>query len=328
MAKKRFFEEEGGLLPKALSSVDAFYELVEVLLEADRTRRSISRSRFGPVVVTEDRAGELLNRVAAVTAALLGGNPVPGSKPALILRHDRQRLPFLFLRLYGFLLPLCLFFFYLTLGHPGEDPAVWFVRAVLLFLLIFPMIYRRRLRLNLEHRCCYRHDGGEKSFIYMEELEEAPFQSYLAHEHAHHVYRELYGEQGFRWFREGWCRMIQWKVCERLAMEEKDPAFLHHVLLQVTGEIKFALTIMGHALRLRLPRRAKKVKTIFRINSLVSFFTGNPGYDVKSLLTHALGTAFFALAQRRISFDEMILQLPRRASPEKISFPPPGSAVP
>jgi len=328
MAKKRSPDRPEAILPKALTMVDGFYELIEVLLDTDRMRRSASPGGFGPAVETDEKAAACLDRVSAVMEDLLGEPFLPGRKPRLVLLRDLRRLRFLTLRLYGVFIPLCLFFFYMTLDHSGTDPAVWFIRAVLVFLLLFPLIYRRRLRLNLEHRCHYRHVDGGEACIFMEELKEAPFHSYLAHEYAHHVYGTLFGHrQGDRWFREGWCRLIQWKVCERLAREEANPAFLHHVLLQVTGELKFALTLMGHALRLRLPRRAKEVKSIFRINSLVSFFTGNPGYDVKSLLNHALGTAFFALALKRMSFHEATLQLPRRDAPENMSFPPapPGS---
>ena len=323
MAKKRSPGSQAAILPKALTTVDGFYELIEVLLDTDRGARFVPREGFGPAVQTDDKAAACLDRVSAVVEDLLGKPSLPEKRPRLVLLRDLRSLRFLTLRLYVVFIPLCLFFFYMTLDHSGADPAVWFVRAVLLFLLLFPLIYRRRLRLNLEHRCHYRHVDGGEACIFMEELKEAPFHSYLAHEYAHHVYGTLFGHgQGDRWFREGWCRLIQWKVCDRLALEEANHAFLHHVLLQVTGELKFALTVMGHALRLRLPGRAKRVKNIFRINSLVSFFTGNPGYDVKSLLTHALGTAFFALALKRMSFHEATLQLPRRDAPENMSFPP------
>ncbi len=324
MGSRRSSPQSAQLLPKALTTVDAFYELLDVLLEFDERRRSLPLKGFGAPVRTEERAGALLDRVAGITADLLGsGRPAVG-RPALVLRGNLRRLRFLTLRLYGVLLPIILFFFYLTLGHPAEDPAVWFVRAVLLFLLAFPLIYRRRLRLNLEHSCRCSDDGRGNATIYMEELGEIPFQSYLAHEYAHHVHRGLFGDEGDRWLREGWCRTIQRKVCERLAAEEHEPAFLHHVLLQVTGEIKFALGLMGRSLRLGLPSRARRVKTIFRINSLVNFFTGNPGYDVRSLLIHALGTAFFALAERRMTFEEAILRLPLRDAPDEIVFPPTG----
>lgn len=323
MSKKRSPGSQAAILPKALTTVDGFYELIEVLLDTDRGARFVPREGFGPAVQTDDKAAACLDRVSAVVEDLLGKPSLPEKRPRLVLLRDLRSLRFLTLRLYVVFIPLCLFFFYMTLDHSGADPAVWFVRAVLLFLLLFPLIYRRRLRLNLEHRCHYRHVDGGEACIFMEELKEAPFHSYLAHEYAHHVYGTLFGHgQGDRWFREGWCRLIQWKVCDRLALEEANHAFLHHVLLQVTGELKFALTVMGHALRLRLPGRAKRVKNIFRINSLVSFFTGNPGYDVKSLLTHALGTAFFALALKRMSFHEATLQLPRRDAPENMSFPP------
>ncbi|HPQ60812.1 MAG TPA: hypothetical protein PLR43_04760 [Syntrophales bacterium] len=323
MSKKRSPGSRAAILPKALTTVDGFYELIEVLLDTDRGARFVPREGFGPAVQTDDKAAACLDRVSAVVEDLLGKPSLPEKRPRLVLLRDLRSLRFLTLRLYVVFIPLCLFFFYMTLDHSGADPAVWFVRAVLLFLLLFPLIYRRRLRLNLEHRCHYRHVDGGEACIFMEELKEAPFHSYLAHEYAHHVYGTLFGHgQGDRWFREGWCRLIQWKVCDRLALEEANHAFLHHVLLQVTGELKFALTVMGHALRLRLPGRAKRVKNIFRINSLVSFFTGNPGYDVKSLLNHALGTAFFALALKRMSFHEATLQLPRRDAPENMSFPP------
>lgn len=324
MGSRRSSPQSAQLLPKALTTVDAFYELLDVLLAFDERRRSLPLKGFGAPVRTEERAGALFDRVAGITADLLGSGSPAAGRPALVLKGNLRRLRFLTLRLYGVLLPIILFFFYLTLGHPVEDPAVWFVRAVLLFLLAFPLIYRRRLRMNLEHSCRYGDDGRGNAAICMEELGEIPFQSYLAHEYAHHVYRGLFGDGGDRWLREGWCRTIQRKVCERLAAEENEPAFLHHVLLQVTGEIKFALGLMGRSLRLGLPSRARRVKTIFRINSLVNFFTGNPGYDVRSLLIHALGTAFFALAERRMTFEEAILRLPLRDAPDETVFPPPG----
>lgn len=324
MGEKQASRQAVGNFPNALTTVDAFYELLDMLLAFDEKRRSLRLKGFGAPVRTEERGKELLDRVAEITGELLGNVRPTGERPALVLIGDLRRLPFLTLRLYVLLLPLVGFLFYMTLGHPPEDPAVWFVRAVLLFLLAFPLIYRRRLRLNLEHRCRYGRDSAGKAFLYMEELEEIPFQSYLAHEYAHHVYRNLFGDRGDLWFREGWCRMIQWKVCERLAVREDEPAFYHHVLLQVTGEIKFGLELMGRALRLGLPSRARRVKTIFRINSLVNFFTGTPGYDVRSLLAHSLGTSFFCLAERRVGFEETILRLPLRDSPEEIVFPSQG----
>lgn len=42
MAKKRSPDRPEAILPKALTTVDGFYELIEVLLDTDRMRRSAS----------------------------------------------------------------------------------------------------------------------------------------------------------------------------------------------------------------------------------------------------------------------------------------------
>jgi hypothetical protein len=53
--------------------------------------------------------------------------------------------------------------------------------------------------------------------------------------------------------REGWARLVQWEVAQKLYQQEGDPAYLHHVLAQVIGELKFACETIASLIQFDLP---------------------------------------------------------------------------
>jgi len=297
-------------LPKSLISFEILDELMALLLEKEELRHTIKHTDFGSRIIDEEEANHLLKKISKVTREALGISTLDLPDPRIELTSRLSRLPWQTARLYFVFLPVSLFFFYFTLQHSDGGAAVWVVRGVILFLLVFPFIYRRRLRINIEHECGYLRDTEGISTIIIDQLPAIQFQSYLSHEYAHHLYYHYFGDEGEKWMREGWSRLVQWQVARRLFRQEDNSAYLYHVLVQTIGELRFACRLICMVFRMKVPRKVRRIWTIYQSNSLFSFFTGTPGFDVESLVDHSVGTAFYFVAERRIGLTETIWKLP------------------
>jgi hypothetical protein len=153
----------------------------------------------------------------------------------------------------------------------------------------------------------------------MDHLPLFQFQSYLAHEYAHHVYGFLWGEKDPSWVREGWARLLQWKIVQQLQGPQERPEYLHHALVQIIGELKFACLLVSGALGVKLPWKVRMIRTIYQRNPLVTFLTGTPLTNVASLAEHAVGTAVYFMADDRYGARHALMQNPgnRRRSREQ-----------
>jgi hypothetical protein len=192
-----------------------------------------------------------------------------------------------------------LFFLYLTLKESEPSAALWIARGAIFTLFIIPLLFYRRARINIEHECGYVRDSKGRSVIVIDQLRTVQFQSYLAHEYGHHLYLEQWGSRNEMWVREGWARLVQWQVVQQLCRQEDNQAYLHHALVQIIGELKFACDIISRALHQRLPFRVSLLRTIYQRNPLLRLLTGTPGFSTSRLIDHAVGTAFYFLEAAR-----------------------------
>jgi len=297
-------------LPKSLISFEILDELMALLLEKEEIRHTIKHTDFGSRITGEEEANHLLQKISKVTREALGISTLDLPDPGIELTSRISQLPWQTARLCFVFFPISLLFLYFTLHYSDGGVAVWLVRGVILFLLAFPFIYRRRLRINIEHECGYLRDTEGISTIIIDQLPAIQFQSYLSHEYAHHLYYHYFGDEGEKWMREGWSRLVQWQVARHLFRQEDNSAYLYHVLVQTIGELRFACNLICMAFRMKVPRKVRRIRTIYQSNSLFSFFTGTPGFDVESLVDHGVGTAFYFVTERRIGLKETIWKLP------------------
>jgi len=299
------------VLPRSLISIESLHILIELLLETDELRKTLKRMDYGNRVTTKEDADNIFRKTAQITRRVLDIDRFDIPEPKIILTRHLSRLPHLTARLYLIFLPLCLFLIYLTVSHHGDgDIAVWIVWLAILFLLFFPLIYRRRVQLNIEHECGYMKDTEDGPVITIDQLPSIQFQSYLSHEYAHHLYYHSFGRTSNKWVGEGWARFIQWQVAQHMCREEENPAYLYHAINQIIGELKFACSLITMVLRIRLPAHVRKIRSIYKGNTLINFFTGSPGYNIESLIVHAVGTAVFFLAERQIGLHKTLWELP------------------
>jgi len=296
-------------LPKSLLSYDALNDLCELLRQKESYRVSLQGADFGGAVADENEARLLLSKIIRVTGETLHRdfNDIP--EPQIVLTRKLNTLPRQIMRLYLVFIPLVLFFLYLTMQYEDSGSDVWFIRIIIFFLLIFPLIFRKRMRLNIEHDVGYVKHAGGLTTITIDQLPSAQFQSFIAHEYAHQLYYHCFGDVGERWVKEGWARLVQWKVAQHLYHTEKNPAYLFHVLNQIIGELKFVCVLICRIFRMSVPSNVRRIRTMYRGNLLFNFFTGNPGFDPKILIQHSVGTAYFFLAERRTGLNETLWSL-------------------
>lgn len=302
-------------LPRSLVSFDILDDLVAALMEKEKFRHTLKISGFENGVADEKDAQYLLQKIARITHEILDINDNEIREPKIILTNRLGKLSRQTVQMYLIFFPLCLFFLYMTFQHSDSGIDIWLIRMVILFLLMFPLIFRRRIRLNIEHDVRYVKYGDGLTTIAIDRLPAIQFQSYLAHEYAHHIYYHYYGEKGERWVREGWSRLVQWKVTQKLASDENNPAYLYHVLVQMISEMKFACHLLCLVFGRSLPPQVRWIRTLHQSNSLFNFLTGNPGYDVDSLMDHSVGTAFFFMAERHMGLKKTLWELPEMDEP-------------
>ena len=298
------------VLPRSLVSSEVFEDLIALLLEKDALRRVLKARHFGDSVVDADEARRLFDSVSLITREVLDISATDQPDPEIVLTQRLSRLPRKTFKLCLLSVPVSLFLLYRTLQQPDGGAAIWVVRALIFFLLFFPFIIHRRLRLNIEHECGYVKSTEGKATIIIDQLPAIQFQSYVSHEYAHHLFFQHLDQKSDRWIREGWARLVQWRVTERLYRLEGNPAYLYHVLIQIVGELKFACRMISMALHQRLPLKVLCIRTIYHANPLFRFFTGTPGFNMTSLIDHAVGTAFYFLMEQRKGLKETLWGTP------------------
>jgi hypothetical protein len=298
------------VLPKSLTTAENLQRLTQLLLEKEKLRRSLQLGDFGPRVTEGKEAQSLLDRVIQITRSTLALDEHPQTVPSLRLTRRLSLLPRQIVILYLLLSPVGLFFLYLTLKESEPSAALWIARGAIFTLFIIPLLFYRRARINIEHECGYVRDSKGRSVIVIDQLRTVQFQSYLAHEYGHHLYLEQWGSRNEMWVREGWARLVQWQVVQQLCRQEDNQAYLHHALVQIIGELKFACEIISRALHQRLPFRVSLLRTIYQRNPLVRLLTGTPGFSTSRLIDHAVGTAFYFLEAARKGPRETLLNRP------------------
>ena len=293
-------------LYKHLVSTERLEMLIKLLLEKETLKRNIRVKDFGPRVITLDEAQSIFEKIIRCTWEVLDVEKINYQNPKLMLTNRLSRLPRETLKSYLFFIPLSLILSYFAIIQSFESPIIYIVYGAILTLLIIPLIIYRRTSLHLQHQCSYeRTDRGEATII-IEQLPLIQFHSYLAHEYAHHVYFFLGIQTGETQTREGWARFVQWLVMNHLYNLEGNSAYLYHALLQIIGELKFACQFIAMSLQKKLPRKVRRIPTMYQPNPLYNLLTGTPGFSEFNLLKHAIGTASYFLAQQKVGFRKVL----------------------
>jgi len=296
------------VLPASLRTPEALQRLIELLLEKETLRRNFRLQDFGPRVTEEKEAQLLLDRVMQATGSTLALDELPQTVPNVRLTRRLSRLPLQISLLYLLFSPIGLLLLYLTLKESEASGALWIARGAIFTLFVIPMLFYRRARINVEHECGYVRDSKGRCVIVIDQLRTIQFQSYLAHEYAHHLSCERWESGNEAWVREGWARLVQWQVVQHMCRQEENPAYYYHSLVQIIGELKFACEIVSRALHKRLPLRVSLIRTIYQRNPLLRLLTGTPGFSTTRLIDHAIGTAVYFLEADRIGPRETILK--------------------
>ncbi|MFP3869638.1 MAG: hypothetical protein ACLFVT_01990 [Syntrophobacteria bacterium] len=298
------------VLPRHFTRVETLKSLIDLLDDKERLRRNLDARDFGSRITDLDEARLLFSRVIKHTHQVVGLDNLPETQPDLVLTRRLSRLPQRIMVLYLLFIPVCVFLLLLSLYLSGGGPGVWLARGASLSLLVIPLLLYRCTRINIEHQCGYVRNWKGEAAIVMDQLQAIQFQSYLAHEYAHHLYVEQFGAQEEEWNREGWSRLVQWEVAQHLYRQEGNPAYLHHVLIQIVGELKFACQILAKTLHCRLPRQVRRISSIYHPNPVHWLLTGTPGFNAMRLLDHAVGTATYFLAAEDLGPKEALRSRP------------------
>ena len=292
-------------MPPWLLTGQSLAELIEILQEKEEVRCRLKGRAFGARVTNQHQARLLLTGIMQVAGEVLDRLPAQGPEPELKLTRRLSRLPGQCLKLFLFLLPISLGLFYLVFSTSPAGSARWFLGVLVVFIQATPLLIYRRTRLNIEHECGYVRDESGRSVIVIDQLPAVQFQSFLAHEYAHHLLVRHFSDTNEAWIREGWARLFQWHVSRHLSLAEDNPAYLHHVLLQIIGELKFAIEEISQSLGRRLPGRVRRIRTIYHRNPVHNLLTGTPGFSRNRLLEHSFGTAACFLAEKRLGFKAL-----------------------
>ncbi len=298
-------------VPEYLLSHGVLNALMALLLEKEQTLSSIKAKDFGPRVMDTEMAKPLLSRISRCTRDVLGLSGLELPEPELKLRHNLSQLPAQTLKSYLFFVPLCLVLGAATVSQGFRAPLTDYIVASMLgLLLLIPMLIHRRTRIHLEHQCHYVRTRDGKGTMVFDELHSVPFQSYLAHEYGHHLLSNLRSEPKEAWVKEGWARLVQWRVVRRLAEEEGNQVFLQHTLFQFVSELKFVCILLAYLQHRRVPWKIRRIQTLYHFNPLYKLITGTPGVHIGKLLEHALGTAVFFLECRERVIDAVLSDVP------------------
>jgi len=285
-------------LPEFLLTDENLDILIGLLIEKDVLRRSIKSRNFGARITDREEAERLLIKTMRCTHEVLNLKTNDVVPPKLVLTKQLSQLPAQTLKSYLFFLPLSLILIFLGLRQSSSGALLYVLLGTTLLLLLVPLLIHRRTRIHMEHQCGYTRDEKGEGEIVIDQLPSTQFQSYLAHEYAHHLYA-LKGEGSERWIKEGWARLVQWEVSDYIHRLENDPTHLYPALVQIIGELKFACEMIASAMHRRLPLKVRRIRTIYHRNPLFMLLTGTPGSKVSYLMDHAIGTASYFLAVER-----------------------------
>jgi hypothetical protein len=282
--------------PGYLLSKQKLDALINLLLEKEKHRKKGHVKGFGKRITHLEKAQNLLDGIIERTARILPIEPRHEPAPKLVLTHQLSTLPRQTLKSYLFVVPTAMVLVIISLQLSLKPSILVVVFSMVAFLLVIPLLVSRRTRLHLEHQCTYMRNRKGDAAIVMDELPAIQFQSYLAHEYAHHLHFSLRRCAEEPWQREGWARLVQWLVVQDLVRLTGDPAYLEHALQQIVSEMKFACEIMATALHQRLPREVRRIRTLYHSNPLFNLLTGTPGFNPAKLWHNAIGTAAYFLA--------------------------------
>lgn len=290
--------------PRKLLNEEALETLVDILLEKEGLRK-IAKGKPGKRVIDKREGEELLLRIKYVAEDFLRMQATEVETPRLVLKDRLRHLPKQSVKLHALYWSIGtgILFLNFPLLEPGA--AAWMVKGSVIFIFAVPSLISRRVRLNLEHDCGYINMLGHGT-IYINQLRYTQFLSFLAHEYAHHLFFHLCCDEKPHWVKEGWARFLQWNVARRLLEESGNGAFLTHVLEQVIGEIKFACQLLAEILHKKLPWKARRISTIYNANPLWRIFTGSPGFNVKRLIEHSIGTATYFWAENKLGLEKLL----------------------
>ncbi len=292
------------IFPSALLNQDAFYTLADVLKEKNAERRRV-RGRQGKRVKHVSEARKILIKIKDAGDAFLHISKDIVEMPSINLKDRLSLLPAKAVKLHALYWSIGTGILLLNSPILEPGPASWVVKSSVVFMYAVPTLISRRVKLNLEHECGYVNVSG-RGTIYIHQLPEAQFHSYLAHEYGHHLFSLLAKQDFPQWLKEGWARFFQWQLMKKMYDETGNGAYLVHVLEQVVGELKFACQLLGALLFIKIPWNIRRISTIYNRNPLWRVLTGSPSFNVMRLIDHSVGTACYFWAERKIGIEKML----------------------
>lgn len=285
-------------LPPFLLSLEKLDTLIGLLKEKETLRAALKVKGFGAPVRHEDEANRLFAKIAGMSGKVLPLLSDPRPLPRLVLTKHLGDLPKQTLKAYLFFGPLAICLSLLGLALPVTGQMLYLLLGITLFLVTVPLLLHRRTRIHVEHNCRYVKGRADQGEIFIDQLPSIQFQSFLAHEYAHHLYTLKKGQRGKPWMREGWARLVQWHITQQLSETEENPAFLYHALNQIVGELKFACQLVAAALNTSLPRKVLRIRSMYHWDPIFTLLTGTPMTVVSTLTEHAVGTAIYLMMEK------------------------------
>jgi hypothetical protein len=174
--------------PRFLLTFDHLHALIQILLEKEKLRRSIRTDRFGAPVAGQEEAQALLGKISICAREVLPSDMDYESLPTVVLTHELSRLTRQTRRSCLYFFPVSFFFMVLGMSLDLPSTPMFVMIGASLCLLAIPFLVHRRTRIYLEHHRAYGNNHRGEPVILMEQLPTIRFQSYLAHEYAHHLY--------------------------------------------------------------------------------------------------------------------------------------------
>ena len=297
-------------LPELLTRPDGVERISRLLLEKEHLRRGLQEVHPGRRVSDDEEARRLLHGVIEVFRDALNLEDPSGCLPKVALSRKLSKLPRALFSMYAVLFPVALGCFIATFLIDSSGAALWVVRGVILLMLAIPLPAGRRVRLNIEHNCRYVRTKDRRAIIAIDQLPTVQFQSFLAHEYAHHLFYQRFGAETAPWIREGWARLVQWRYALFMHKQDNNPAHLAYALEQIIGELKYCCQLLCYFRGEKVPASVKKVRTMYHRNPFYRLVMGTPGFRMEQLVDHALGTGCFFRAEQDRGTDWAISQAP------------------
>jgi len=286
-------------LPRFLDSKETLETLGRLLVEFDDCRAKLPSGNPGERVRDQRQARRLLDDVMTVTREVLGIDekriPVPEVELSRIL-HSLKKKTLVLALLY---VPVGGLFLVYTFAASESDPGLWLARGAACFLLAAPFLIVRRTRIHVEHLGGYARNREHRHAIVIEQLPSVQFQSYLSYGYACHLYYYLAKDADRKELREGWARLLQWKVAQALYRRDGNTAHLAYPLDQIIGELKFVHSLLSKVMGRSIPARIRSIRTMYIRNPIVRLLTGWPGFIATRLVEHGIGTTVYFLSDRR-----------------------------